>query len=111
MKRHSRFALPAVLLFALALAGCGGNSIAAADIEEEVSAQLAATVGETPEDVECPDDVPAEVGETTRCVLTAEDGTQIGVTVTVTEVSDGEANFDIEVDDEVMEPGAEEEAS
>ena len=59
-------------------------------------------VGAEPESVECDGDLPAEVGATLRCVLTAPNGEQVGLTVTATEVADDDVSFDILVDDELM---------
>jgi predicted thioesterase len=44
--------------------------------------------------------VPAKVGATQRCTLTALDGTTIGVTATVTAVNGDDVSFDFKVDDE-----------
>ncbi len=94
------------LLAAVALAGCSGEvsiggpgSVSTEDLEEQVSTQLTETVGQAPDDVTCPDELPAEEGEEVRCELTA-DGTTYGVTVTTTSVEGETVNFDIQVDDE-----------
>ena len=82
--------------------GIGEEGVDPAELEQEVSDQLAASVGETPESVDCPDRLPAEEGSQVRCTLTAEDGSQIGVTVTSLGIEDDEVRIDIEVDDEVQ---------
>ena len=64
--------------------------------------ELTAEVGAEPESVECDGDLPAEVGATLRCVLTAPNGEQVGLTVTATEVADDDVSFEILVDDELM---------
>ena len=85
---------------ALVLVACGSSTIAQDDVEEQVSTQLTETVGQEPDAVDCPGDLTAEVGEEMTCVLTAGPDT-IDVAVRVTEVSDGNAEFDIQVADEV----------
>ena len=71
-----------------------------ADVEKQVSDQLTQKVGQTPKSVTCPGDLAAQTGTTMRCILTADDGTTIGLTVTVTSVdtSTGNVSFDIKVD-------------
>lgn len=105
--RHRSLALvrPAVLAAAaaFALAGCGllgGGSVPAEDVETQVTDKLTEMVGQAPEDVTCPEDLPAEEGAEMTCVLSA-GGETIDVLVTVTSVEDGQVNFDIEVADEV----------
>ena len=62
--------------------------------------QLARKVGQTPKSVTCPGDLAAQTGTTMRCILTADDGTAFGVTVTVTAVdtSTGNVGLDMKVD-------------
>ncbi len=63
-----------------------------ADVEKKV--------GQTPKSVTCPGDLAAQTGTTMRCILTADDGTAFGVTVTVTAVdtSTGNVGLDMKVD-------------
>jgi hypothetical protein len=83
----------------LALAGCG-SEVAARDVATAVADAVEPRIGGRP-DVSCPDDLPAEVGARTRCMLTGGnlDG-RYGVTVTVATVDDGSARFDVAVDAE-----------
>ena len=87
--------LPAL---AFGLAACGTPTLSADDVAKGAEDALEKQVGQRP-DVTCPDDVEAKVGNETRCTLTAEglDG-EYGVTVTITSVKDGTANFDVQVD-------------
>jgi hypothetical protein len=87
-------ALPA----ALGLAGCGADTLRAEDVaraaedafEEESGFRFPIT---------CPEDLAAEVGAETRCVLTREDlGEEYGVSVRVRSVDGDTATFDVEVD-------------
>src|SRR5690625_3459241 len=77
-------------LAALALlAACSGQAaVPAADVEEQAENQLEEQVGQRP-DISCPEDLPAEVGATIECELTAEGMAEAyGVTMTVTDVAD-----------------------
>ncbi|MFJ9028550.1 DUF4333 domain-containing protein [Streptomyces sp. NPDC102274] len=64
-----------------------------------VAEKLAATTGQPKPDITCPEDLVGKVGTTTRCELTAGDGSTLGVTVKVTSVEGDEINFDIKADD------------
>ena len=88
------------LLATLALAACssGTPTVDKDDLAKQVSDKLAASVGQTPKSVECPDDLVGKVGTTTTCTLTAEDGTTFGVTVTVTGVDGSDVSYDAQVD-------------
>jgi hypothetical protein len=52
--------------------------------------------------VECDGDIEGTVGATQRCVLTAMDGTTIGVTATVLAVKGDDVNNDFKADDHPM---------
>jgi hypothetical protein len=88
--------LLAVPLLALGLTGC--SSVLEADTVEQGAADaLEAQIGVRPE-IDCPDDVDAEVGATAECTLTAPgDPAEYPVTVTVTSVEGDSANFDVQV--------------
>jgi Domain of unknown function (DUF4333) len=98
MSRAGARTLGAVAVL-LGLAGCG-SEVAARDVAAAVADAVEPRLGARP-DVACPDGVPAEVGERTRCTLTGGglDG-RYGVTVTVATVDDGRASFDVAVDTE-----------
>ena len=100
-RRTAARAAAGVALGALALpllAGCGAGSVPAADVEEQVSSVLEQQVGQAPDDVSCPDDLPGEVGAEMRCELTAGSDT-LGLTVTVTSVENNQVDFDVAVDE------------
>ena len=84
----------------LLLTGCqasvevGDRMVDTEDAETQIADQLEEQVGQRPASIECPEDMKAEEGQTYTCVLTAEDGTELDVAVTMT---DDEGNFDIEV--------------
>lgn len=82
----------------LALAGCGAGAIDQADLEANISEQLAEETGEAAPDISCPGDLKAEVGATTECQLSVEgDDTTFPVAVEVTKVEDGVASYSVEV--------------
>lgn len=76
----------------------GTPTVARRAVENEISSQLTAKVGRTPDLVTCPGDLTGVTGETMRCSLAA-GGQTIGVTVTVTDVVGSRVNFNIKVDD------------
>lgn len=83
----------------LLLSACGSGAVPQEDVEQQVSNALAESVGQTPDEVDCPEDLPAEVGAEMRCTLTV-GGESIGLTVTVTSVEGNDVNFDILVDEQ-----------
>lgn len=98
----------AALAAAIALSGCsfnfqvGGDSVSTADLEEQISTQLAAQVGVEPDEVKCEDELPAKEGAKVECVLTHE-GISFPVYVDATSVEDGTVSFDIEVGEEPIQ--------
>lgn len=98
---------------ALLLAGCSGSvhvgtstpKLGADKLADTVAEKLAATTGQPKPQVTCPEDLAGKVDTTTRCTLTAADGTTMGVTVTVTSVDGTQINFDIKVDDKPSPAG------
>jgi hypothetical protein len=91
--------LVAVPLLVLALASCGTGTVAADDVAEQAEVALEGQLG-TRYEISCPDDLPAEVGATTRCTLAADEDTELGVDITVTEVEGDTVNFDIQVEED-----------
>ncbi|WP_328750211.1 DUF4333 domain-containing protein [Streptomyces sp. NBC_00285] len=63
-----------------------------------VATKLASTTGQPKPDVNCPKDLVGKVGTTMRCKLTANDGSTLGVNITVTSVDGDQINFDFEAD-------------
>ena len=67
-----------------ATAGCGGEvRIRQADVETQAKRAVGHLIGRAPDAVTCPGDMVAEVGHTMRCTLDS-DGSQFGVTITIT---------------------------
>jgi hypothetical protein len=67
----------------LALAGCA-EKIDTADLESKLKDQLGQSAGVEPRDVECPDDIEIEKGKKFDCTLTAPNGDEVRVEVTLT---------------------------
>ncbi|MDF6018066.1 DUF4333 domain-containing protein [Streptomyces sp. JH34] len=89
------------------LAGCSASvsvgktdpKLSADELATTVSGKLARTTGRPKPDITCPEDLAGKVGTTTRCELTADDGSTLGVTVTVTSVEGEQIDFGIEADE------------
>lgn len=86
------------------IAGCGKATVPKDQVAQQISDQLTKQVGQKPDSVTCPDDLPATVGATVRCTLKAGTDT-LGVTAKVTSVDGSNVKFDIQVDQNVT-PGA-----
>ncbi|MQY11538.1 hypothetical protein SRB5_16570 [Streptomyces sp. RB5] len=80
----------------------GPASVSTDELEKKVSSSLTETVGQTPESVDCPDSLESKEGATTRCTLTAGDGTQFGVTVTAGKPNGASVHLNVKVDDKPM---------
>jgi hypothetical protein len=93
--RVRRSSLVVIGVLVLALAGCGEDAIAADDVEstavDEFSQQFEV------QSVDCPDDLPAEVGAEITCVLVDGAGGEFEMTATVTSVDGDRADFDLEI--------------
>ena len=96
--RARRLLVSALAGFALVAAACGAGAIKESEVEASVAAQLAEETDQPEPDIDCPGDLKAEVGETMECDLTVEgDDAVYPVTVEVTSVEDGKANYSVEV--------------
>ncbi|OPF70744.1 hypothetical protein VT50_0235875 [Streptomyces antioxidans] len=99
--------LSAVAAGGVLLVGCSGSvsignstpKLSADKLATTVSEKLAATTGRPKPHIACPEDLVGKVGNTTRCKLTADDGSTLGVSVKVTSVDDDQINFDVKADD------------
>ena len=78
--------------FSLALTACGEKTINAGNAERTVTDFVSEETGFEPEDTSCPEDVPAETGETFECEFTGPDGPYTA-SVRVTEVDGEDATF------------------
>ncbi|MEU8355369.1 DUF4333 domain-containing protein [Nonomuraea sp. NPDC048882] len=74
-----------------------GGAVHKARVAQTISDKLAANAGKRPDRVTCPEHLPARVGATIRCQLTAGSAT-LGVTVTATSVSGKQVNYNFKVD-------------
>lgn len=89
---------------AVLLAGCGSEPDPAPTVSKEqlqtiAKDKLETAAGAQARSVECEDGVAGKVGALQRCVLTAGDGSRIGVTATVTKVEGENVSFDVVADD------------
>jgi hypothetical protein len=83
-----------LLALALMLAGCGDPAVSSADVEAQAEEQFSQ---QFPVDsVDCPEDLPAEVGATIQCVLVSE-GQSFEMTATTTSVEGSDVEFDLEL--------------
>ncbi|MEV0094779.1 DUF4333 domain-containing protein [Streptomyces sp. NPDC050738] len=109
MIKSALSALPLGLAVAAAgalLVGCSGSvHVGSSDpklskdkLADTVATKLASTTGQAKPDISCPEDLAGKVGTTTRCTLTASDGSTLGVTVKVSSVEGKQINFDIKAD-------------
>ncbi|MDQ1048997.1 DUF4333 domain-containing protein [Streptomyces sp. V4I2] len=88
------------------LVGCSGSvtvgtsmpKMSSDKLATTLAEKLAATTGRRLPDITCPEDLAGKVGTTTRCTLTADDGSTLGVTVKVTAVEEDQIDFDFEAD-------------
>jgi hypothetical protein len=103
----TRSAITLTLAVALALVGCtvnvGTPSLSSTEVEEQATAALAESQGiplEQMPPLECPGDLPAEIGASIVCVLgDATQGNTYDVTITVETVDGTDVGFDISVAD------------
>ena len=105
MTDHHRISRRAAALFGaavLAAACSGSDAVAADDVETEAAEKLAAEVGsDVAPNVDCPEDLDAEVGAELTCELTVEgDSAAYPVYIEVTSVDGDNANFSVEVGEE-----------
>lgn len=102
MNRARTFALAVVAAAAIGAAGCGEETVDNAAMEEDLRAQLSEDAGVDPEEVSvsCPDDEAAEEGNEFECTLTAPNGDEVTVEVTLT---DGGESFEAVVPQQQFE--------
>ena len=105
---------PLTLTFAAALVvtGCSAHVdtkfFSSEKVEKKGEAALLEGVGQSPDDIDCPDPLPARLGATRRCTITVND-VRIGMTVSLAEPHEGtddELNFKVKVDDEPLPTGS-----
>jgi outer membrane murein-binding lipoprotein Lpp len=101
------WSLSAAVVAGVLLSGCSVSAsvgktepkLSADKLASAVAEKLAATTGQPKPDITCPEELVGKVDTTTRCTLTADDGSTLGVTVTVSSVDGDQINFDIKADD------------
>jgi hypothetical protein len=90
------------------LAGCSAQvsvnttpTVDKATLEQGITTTLTKQVGRKPDSVTCPGPLKAQVGQSEKCVLVG-DGTRYGVTATITSYQNGDAQYDVKVDQQPM---------
>lgn len=78
----------------MTVAACGEKTLDSGSAEEEISQKLEELRNVKPEKVECPDDMKAKKGDKYECTLTAPNGDELPVDLTMT---DDEGKFEFEV--------------
>ena len=93
--KFREIAAAATVAFAFVAAGCG-NTVDSGQMEDDLADQLSEQAGVDPADVsvDCPDDEEAEEGNEFDCTLTAPNGDEVTVNVTITNGGD---SFEAEV--------------
>jgi hypothetical protein len=91
------------LALPVVLAGCGGPGVVdRAEVEKQTQEGLTKSVGQQAPKAECPDELKAEVGATTRCTMDFENGKKrLGITVKVSSVDGDDVKFAIQADDKL----------
>lgn len=99
----SRSLVAVFLSCVLALGACSDSSsssttseIQKSEVEQQAMAALTAKTGKPAPAITCPGNLKAEVGASMVCAIVL-DGATYDVTVTVTAVADGKAQFDVVV--------------
>ena len=92
-KSARHLAVGAALTASLALAACGTETLDNANLESQLAEQLSSDAGvdAAQVSVSCPEDVEVEQGGEFECTLTAPNGDEVRVDVTMT---DDEGNVD-----------------
>ena len=73
-------------LTVLVFAGCTGQRVVDTEaLEANIASEIEAQAGFAPTSVSCPEDVPAQEGDTFNCTVTAEDGSSANVSVRQTD--------------------------
>ena len=93
--RAAALALACALPFTFA--ACGEKTLEAGSAEKEISEKLVELRGVKPKKVECPDDMKAKKGEKYECTLTAPNGDELPVELTM---ADDDGKFEFEVGQE-----------
>lgn len=84
---------------AVAIAGVAGcaSSVPKDEVEKKAAEALKQQVGAPPKSITCPEDLPAEKGETMNCTLKTPEDETYRLAVEVTKVDGGNAEFNVEV--------------
>ena len=81
------------------LVGCGEQTLAQSNVENEITRVVQEQTGNSPKEVRCPGDLAAKVDAKLTCILVGPDGATYNAAVTVSSVKGSDATFDIDVAD------------
>lgn len=95
--RLTEVSIAAAAVGIVSIAGCSAT-VDQTELENAVSQRVQEQAGWAPQQVACPDELEAAADAQARCMVTRPDGSETGATVTVTAVQDGDARFDIQVE-------------
>lgn len=84
--------------------GGGRQTVPEERLEQRVTDMLTQKFDKRPNDIDCPGELKAEVGQTMRCVLTS-DKARLGLTVTVDSTENDQVHFQARVDEQPL-PGS-----
>ena len=90
-----RVGIAIAVLALLGVAACGEKTVDADAAARTITDFVERGTGFSADDVECPEDVKAEVGETFECTFTGPEGPYVAA-VEITEVDGDDARFQIE---------------
>jgi hypothetical protein len=85
----------AALALALGAAACGEETVDAGSAADSIAGFVERETGFVPDDVDCPDDVEADVGERFECDFTGPEGPYVAE-VEITEIDGDDARFSIQ---------------
>jgi len=99
-----RSSLVVIASFALLAVGCGGADVVSrSEVERQTRQGLTNSVGKQAPPAECPDELKAEVGATTRCTMDFPENKRLGITVKIAEVDGDRVELGIEADQQLTE--------
>jgi hypothetical protein len=80
---------------AIVLAACGQSKVSTDTMEDFIKSDFQQTTGQAPKSAECPEDIDAEVGTTTRCKVVDADDNEVELELRIQSVDGDTANFSI----------------
>jgi predicted small lipoprotein YifL len=91
---RSAFAATLAIAVTVALAACGEKTLDTGDAESEIADKIEQQRNVRPKSIECPEDMKAKKGEEYTCTLTAPNGDELDVKLTMLD-DDGKFEFEV----------------